>query len=135
VMVVVPERPNWLHDDEGAATTLSVVFMLPVLTLLLFAAVQAALWNHARTQAQTAARTTATIIARSGANPDDAQRDITANLAARTDLTHVTVTISRPATGGSVIVRVAGDAPGILVGTHSRIDVQVAVPLEGWNPL
>jgi Flp pilus assembly protein TadG len=134
-MTVVPERPKWWQGDEGAATTLSVVFMLPVLTLLLFASVQAALWNHARTQAQTAARSTATIVARSGANPEDAQRDITANLAARTDLTHVSVTISRPATGGSVIVRVAGDAPGILIGTHSRIDVQVAVPLEGWNPL
>jgi hypothetical protein len=117
-MAVVSERPKWWHGDEGAATTLSVVFMVPVLTLLLFAA-----------------RSTATIVARSGANPDDAQRDITANLAGRTDLKHVTVTISRPATGGSVIVRVAGDAPGILVGTHSRIDVQVAVPLEGWNPL
>jgi Flp pilus assembly protein TadG len=128
VMAVVSERTKWWRGDEGAATTLSVVFMVPVLTLLLFASVQAALWNHARTQAQTAARTTATIVARS-------QRDITANLTARTDLNHVTVTITRPAAGGSVMVRVSGDAPGILVGTHSRIDVQVAVPLEGWNPL
>jgi Tfp pilus assembly protein PilX len=43
-----PERRlRMLRDDAGAATIVSLVLMLPVLTLLLFAAVQAALWNHA----------------------------------------------------------------------------------------
>ena len=69
-------------DDVGAATTVSLVLMLPVLTLLLFAAVQAALWNHARTEARAMARATAALVARAGANPIDAERDAEANLSA-----------------------------------------------------
>jgi Flp pilus assembly protein TadG len=112
----------------------SLVLMLPVLTLLLFAAVQAALWNHARTEARAMARATAALVARAGANPVDAERDATANLAARNDITNVHVTITGPA-GGTVVVRVTGDAPGIVVGTSSTVDVAVAMPVEGWTTL
>jgi Flp pilus assembly protein TadG len=120
--------------DVGAATTVSLVLMLPVLTLLLFAAVQAALWNHARTEARAMARATAALVARAGANPVDAERDATANLAARNDITNVHVTITGPA-GGTVVVRVTGDAPGIVVGPSSTVDVAVAMPVEGWTTL
>ncbi len=121
-------------DDVGAATTVSLVLMLPVLTLLLFAAVQAALWNHARTEARAMARATAALVARAGANPIDAERDAEANLSARKDLQHVNVTIT-VAPGGTIVVRVTGDAPGIVIGTTSTVDVEVAMPVEGWSSL
>ena len=75
--MIGPERRlrKLRDDDVGAATTVSLVLMLPVLTLLLFAAVQAALWNHARTEARAMARATAALVARAGANPIDAERD------------------------------------------------------------
>ena len=109
--------------------------MLPVLTLLLFAAVQAALWNHARTEARAMARATAALVARSGANPVDAERDAEANLSARTDMTNVNVIITVAPAGDSVMVRVTGEAPGIVVGTTRSVDVEVAMPVEGWSPL
>jgi len=132
-----PERrPRKSRDDDvGAATTVSLVLMLPVLTLLLFAAVQAALWNHARTEARAMARATAALVARAGANPVDAERDAEANLAARTDMNNVNVTITLTAGGESVVVRVTANAPGIVVGTTSTVDVEVAMPVEGWSSL
>lgn len=125
-------------DDTGAATTVSLVLMLPVLTLLLFAAVQAALWNHARTEARATARSTAALVARSGANPADAERDAEANLASRSDLEEVDVTVTVTAAGGgggTVVVRVTGNAPGIVIGTTSSVDVEIAMPIEGWSSI
>lgn len=125
-------------DDTGAATTVSLVLMLPVLTLLLFAAVQAALWNHARTEARAMARSTAALVARSGANPIDAERDAEANLAGRSDLKQVDVTVTVVPSvggGGTVVVRVTGNAPGIVIGTTSSVDVEIAMPIEGWSSI
>ena len=126
-----PDRGSGRDRDVGAATTVSLVLMMPVLILLLFAAVQAALWNHARTEARAMARATAALVARSGANPIDAERDATANLAARTDITNADVTITIVA--NIVVVRVTGNAPGIVAGTTSTVDVKVAMPVEAWS--
>ena len=125
------DRGSSRDRDVGAATTVSLVLMMPVLILLLFAAVQAALWNHARTEARAMARATAALVARSGANPIDAERDATANLAARTDITNADVTITIVA--NIVVVRVTGNAPGIIAGTTSSVYVKVAMPVEGWS--
>ena len=111
--------------------------MLPVLTLLLFAAFQASLWNHARAVARATARATAAAVARSGADPVDAERDATSNLANVGDLTgtRVQVTVSNEPTGSTVTVHITGKAPGIIVGTTTSIDVSVAMPVEQWSPL
>jgi hypothetical protein len=112
--------------------------MLPVITLLLFAAVQATLWNHARTSARATARTAAALVARSGAAPSDVERDAEANLGARTDLRHVDVSVNvvpSAGSGSTVTVRVTANAPGIVVGTWSRVAVDVAMPVESWTPL
>jgi hypothetical protein len=122
-----------LRDETGAATTTSLVLLTPVLTLLLFAAFQAALWEHARTEARAAARTTAALVARSGANASDAEADAEANLSARGDLNHVDVSVDLRPT--EVIVTVTGEAPGIVIGTSAPVRVQVAMPREGWSPL
>lgn len=121
------------RDDTGAATTTSLVLLTPVLTLLLFAAFQAALWNHVRTEARAAARSAAALVARSGANPGDLERDTEANLAARSDLERVDVSVT--VSGGDVVVTITGRAPGIVIGTAAPVQVRVAVPVEGWSPL
>ena len=128
--------PTRRWGEAGAASSISVVLMLPVLTLLLFAAVQATLWNHARTRARATARTTAALVARSGAEPADVEEDAEANLASRSDLRDVDVTIAITPSAGSgstVTVRVVAKAPGIVIGTWSRVTVDVAMPMEAWS--
>ena len=81
------------------------------------------------------ARATAALVARAGANPTDSELDAESNLAARSDLENVDVTITITSGGASVVVRVTGNAPGIDVGTTSTVDVEVAMPVEGWSSL
>ena len=116
--------------DAGAATTTTLVYLTPVLTLVLFAAFQAGLWNHARTYARAQARATASAVARSGANPDDAATDAVRNLSTRSDLRNVSVDVVVVAE--RVTVTIKADAPGIVIGTSSPVTVEVAMPVEGW---
>ena len=118
-------------DETGVATTTTIVYLTPVLTLLMFAAFQAGLWNHARTYARAQARATAASVARGGANPADAQSDAVRNLTDRTDLRRVSVAVV--VANEQVVVTVSGEAPGILIGTSSPVSVHVAMPVEGWN--
>ena len=78
----------------------------------------------------------ALLVARAGANPTDVARDTETNLTTRTDLRDVHVTITTDATKPAnplIVVRVVGQAPGILIGTSSTIDIQIAVPVEQWT--
>ncbi|MGA7757964.1 MAG: TadE/TadG family type IV pilus assembly protein, partial [Ilumatobacteraceae bacterium] len=45
--------------DDGAATSLSVALLTPMFVFLAFAAFQAAMWSHAKTEARVVARDTA----------------------------------------------------------------------------
>ena len=123
---------NSRHSERGAANTITLVYLTPVLTLLLFAAFQAGLWNHARAYARAQARTTAAAVARSGANPADAEADAEANLAARSDLEDVDVTIT--VADQQVTVTIEANAPGIVIGTTSGVTVRAVMPVEGWTP-
>jgi hypothetical protein len=120
------------RDAHGAATSLAVALLTPVFVVLAFAAVQAAMWSHARTEARVVARDTAALVARSGVDPGDAQASAVAVLTADTDLRDVLVVVT---TGpGIVTVTVTGDAPGILRGTSSGVSVTSAVPIEEITP-
>ena len=121
-----------LRGDHGAATSLSVALLTPMFVLLAFAAFQAAMWSHARTEARVVARDTAALIARSGVTPLDAQASAATVLAADTDLRNVRVTVAT--TDGVVTVTVTGDAPGIVRGTSSGLSVTAAVPIEELTP-
>jgi hypothetical protein len=99
---------------------------------LAFAAFQAAMWSHARTEARVIARDTAALVARSGVASGDAQASATAILEADTDLRNVVVDVAT--TGGVVTVTVTGDAPGIIRGTASGLSVTSAVPVEELTP-
>lgn len=114
--------------QRGAASSLAVALLTPLFVLLAFAAVQAALWSHARTEARVVARDAATLVARAGVTAGDAEVAATAILRHDTDLTAIDVSVA--VNGDLVRVVVAGRAPGILRGTTSRVHVVEAVPLE-----
>ncbi|MEM1331929.1 MAG: TadE family protein [Actinomycetota bacterium] len=126
------EHDRGRHDvdarrtDRGS-TSLSVALLTPLLVVLMFAAVQAALWGHARTDARSVARRTATQVARNGVVPGDARAAGVANLG---DGDLVDVSIDVALIGGDVVVTVSGRAPGIIRGTSRDVSVREAVPFE-----
>lgn len=121
-----------LSGDDGAVASLSIALLTPVFVLLAFAAFQAAMWSHARTEARVIARDTAALVARSALAPADAQASALAVLAADTDLRDARVSVS--AAAGIVTVTVTGNAPGILRGTSASVSITAAVPTEELTP-
>lgn len=121
-----------MRRDDGAASSLTAVLLTPVFVVLAFAAFQAAMWGHARTEARVIARDTAALVARAGVPPSDARDSALAILAADTDLRRLDVVVAND--GQLVTVTVSGAAPGIIRGTSTDVSVVAAVPLEGWTP-
>lgn len=119
-------------DDAGTASSLSVALLAPLFVVLAFAAFQAAMWGHAKTEARVVARDTAGLVARSGVTEGDAQASASAILTSDTDLRNVSVHVSSGF--GVVTVTVTGEAPGIIRGTSSRLSVRVALPIEELTP-
>ena len=118
--------------DRGVATSLTVVLIAPVLMVISFAAVQAAMWSHARTEARLVARDTASLVARSGVHPTAAAASARAVLDGDTDLDDVKVDIDvHPA---FVAVTVSGRVPGIVRGTTNAVSATAAFPLERSSP-
>ena len=72
-----------LRGDRGAATSLAIALLTPMFVFLAFAAFQAALWSHDRTEARVIARDTAALVARSGVAAGDAQSSARAILGSR----------------------------------------------------
>lgn len=118
--------------DDGASTSLSVALLTPIFVVLAFAALQAALWSHARTEARVVARDTAALVARSGVTSGDAAASARSVLTADTSLNDVSVVIGQ--SGGVVTVTISADAPGIVHGTTRRVTVTAAVPVEELTP-
>jgi hypothetical protein len=121
-----------LEGDGGTATSLTLALLTPVLVILAFAAFQAALWSHAKTEARVIARDTAALVARSGVAAGDAQASALTVLRADTDLRNASVSVS--GVTDFVTVTVSGDAPGIISGTTARVSVTAAVPIEELTP-
>jgi hypothetical protein len=121
-----------MRGDGGAASSLTAVLLTPIFVVLAFAAFQAALWGHARTEARVIARDTAALVARSGVPPSDARESAMAILAADTDLRRLGVSVGND--GQLVVVAVSGTAPGIIRGTSTYVSVTAAVPMERWSP-
>jgi Flp pilus assembly protein TadG len=123
-------RDSSWRDDRGSAS-LSVALLAPIFIVLMFAAVQAAMWGHARTEARVAASDAAAQVARFSASSGAAQASVQARLSSR-PLTNVAVSITN--TGDVVVVTVTADAPGIIIGTSRPISVTEAVPVERIVP-
>ena len=121
------------NDIDTGSASLTIVLLAPLLLVLMFAGFQAAMWNHARTEARVVARETAVLVARDRFSPPLASAAASASLAEDSVLTGVTVSVKTTAT--LVIVTITGNAPGVLRGTSSPVRVAAAVSLEGWVPL
>ena len=117
--------------DRGS-TSLSAALLTPVFVVLAFAAFQAAMWSHARTEARVVARDTAALIARSNVAAADAASAASAVLSADTDLRNVVVAVDDR--GAVVTVTITADAPGIVRGTSAPVSVTSAVPREMVTP-
>ena len=116
---------------------MTLVLLTPVFVVIAFAAFQAALWTHARTEARAAARDAAVLIGRFGALPDDVERSTLDVLDDKTVLEVTEVEI--PPLGeiravGTVRVTVRARANGIIVGTSTEVEVTEAVPFEEFRP-
>jgi hypothetical protein len=108
---------------------LAAAVLTPVFVVLLFAAVQTALWGHARTAARVAARDAAAQVARFEVDEADARTSAIASLSG-VDLSNIEVVVSSGDGRDVVVVTITGDAPGILVGTSRAVSVTEAVPVE-----
>ena len=121
-----------LRGEMGSSTSLSVALLAPIFVMLAFAAFQAALWSHARTEARVVARDTAALVARSGVAQGDAGSAAESVLTADTSMRNVDVIITE--SNGIVSVTITADAPGIIRGTARPVNVTVAVPREELTP-
>lgn len=124
-----PARPGC--RDQGS-TSLTAVVLTPVFVIVAFAAFQAAMWSHARTEARVVAREVAVLVAQHGSDADVVERSAERNLDEGTNIDRADVTIVDD--GRLVVVRVTADAPGIVRGTSTRVDVTEALPVEGFRP-
>jgi|SRR5680860_575487 len=119
------------QSDQGS-TSLTTVLLTPVFVGLAFTAFQAAMYTHARSEARSVARDAVVLVARHGEQPEHVEasaegvlRD--ADLLSATDLD---IRID----DGLVVVRLTGNAPGIIRGTAIGIDLTESLPIEGFRP-
>ena len=117
--------------DPGSAT-LTTVLLTPVFVVIAFAAFQAAMWTHARTEARAVARDAAALVARSG--QPAATVEAASEAALRTDSVLADADVSIEPQGQFVVVTVTARAPGIIRGTSAGIEVTEALPIEGFRP-
>jgi Flp pilus assembly protein TadG len=120
-------------DQDIGSASLTIVLLAPLLLVLMFAGFQAAMWNHARTEARVIAREAAVLVARDRLPLPQAAAAASASLANDSVLSGANVSVHSTAT--LVVVTITGNAPGVLRGTSAPVSVTVAVPLEGWVPL
>ncbi len=125
-----PATRRWTSD--AGSTSLAVALLTPVFVALAFAAWQAALWSHARTEARVVARDTAALVARSDVGAAEAAGSARSVLAADTSMTNVDVIVGGGP--GVIVVTVTGDAPGIIHGMSRSVSVTVAIPIEEVTP-
>lgn len=118
--------------DERGSVSLAAALLAPVFVVVLFAAFQAAMWGHARTEARVAASGAATQVARFGASAAAATAAVQTSLSSDS-FSDVRVGISPPGSD-PVVVTVTARAQGILIGTSRPISVTVAIPLEEVQP-
>src|SRR5690349_1116262 len=115
------------HDDRGSVAVTVVLF--PLFIVITFAFVQTLLWQRDRDIADAAADRASTAVALYGGDVGGAQAELEGRLRA-VGLEHVSVTIDR--SDDETVVDVAGDAPGILVGTSARIHARSVTPTDRY---
>jgi len=117
--------------DHGSSS-LTTVMLTPVFIVIAFAAFQAAMWTHARSEARAVARDAAALVARSGEPAATVAASSEAALSTESAIRDPEVVITPQ--GQIVIVTVRARAPGIIRGTSTQIEVTEALPIEGFRP-
>ena len=120
-------RPTRRLDGDDGSTSLAVAILTPVFIALMFMAVQAALWGHARTEVRVAAGDAAAQVARFGASTGAAEASVRSRLSGGA-LTDVQVSIAPGAE--IVVVTITARAQGMIIGTSRPVTVTAAVPVE-----
>lgn len=120
------------EGERGAASSLSVVLLTPLLLVVAFAAFHAALWSHARTEARVRVREVTALIARSGVDAVTAERMVIAAIDSRSLLREVDVLIDESPATVTVVLR--GRAPGLWRSITAPIEVSSQMWREGWQP-
>ena len=116
------------HDDRGSVAVTVVLF--PLFIVITFAFVQTMLWQRDRDLADAAADRASTAVALYDGDVGGAQAELEGRLRAL-GLHNVAVTIDR---GDDVtVVDVAGDAPGILIGTSARVHARSVTPTDRYD--
>lgn len=124
--------PAEVPPRDRGSTSLTAVVLTPVFVVIAFAAFQAAMWSHARTEARAAARDVAVLVAQRSDDAALVGRSAERNLDQSAAISGATVTIEHEER--FVVVRVTARAPGIIRGTSATIDVTEALPIEGFRP-
>lgn len=115
------------RDPERGDGPVSAAVIAPVFLAVIFLAVQAGLWGHARTVASAAAQVGA-VSARGMNATAEAGAAARAYLAQTSGgLSDVTVTAAR---SDQVTVTVTGTAPTLVPGVRLRVDATSSVPVE-----
>lgn len=119
------------HRDEQGSLTIQIAILLPLLFLLMFAGVQAALYYHARSVAIAAAQEAARAVAAQGGRTSDglpaAAAFITTEGGAGV-ISSVRVTVQRGQT--IVTVTVTGRAMSVLPGWNPSVTQTATAPVE-----
>lgn len=120
-----------LKSDRGS-TSLTTVLLTPVFMGLAFTAFQAAMFTHARSEARSVARDAAVLVARHG-EPSEQVEESAEGVLRGIDLLSSTDVDIR-VRDGLVVVRLTGNAPGVIRGTATGIDITESLPIEGFRP-
>jgi Flp pilus assembly protein TadG len=117
------------HRDEGAASV-ELVLATPLLMVLLMAAVQFAIWQHAAHMARAAANEGVQTARAYGSSADAGKADTTTILTSLSSnvLKDPQVSASRTTTTASVTV--AGRATPVIPGLSLPVTVTVTAPVE-----
>ncbi|HLT60492.1 MAG TPA: TadE family protein [Microlunatus sp.] len=115
------------RSERGAAESIQVVLIWPVVLLATLGIIQGGLWLHGRNVAIRAA-TIAVDEARGVTGTTDRARSLAIDLATHSGLSEVEVSVIRD--GDRAVARVAGRAPVILDLGFGRVDEQAVAPLE-----
>ena len=123
-------RRSGRRDERGAAMTVALVWMFPLVLLLMLMTVQAALWHNANENAIAITQRASANIARLHNTAAATKAALLSDLQAH-DIANPTATITN--VNGIATVVVTGQAPGILIGTHVTIRASASEPIEGWR--
>lgn len=128
---VTPGATGDRTGEIGAATTLTIVALTPIVLGLALAGFQASLWSDTSTRARVIAYGAAVEMARSSVDPAITRAITLESLARQPGLSDVELDIDIDA--NNVAVAVSARLPGLIRGVSTHRRIEIVLPLEGWR--